>query len=106
MLALITTDFRNWMMQKKIRQIEESQKRKFKEKKVKTYIPSHFAVICQNDEENKITCKTNFFHIVKLSKNTILHNQSEEYLRENLSTYTYCLLCQKKEKSINFLIWF
>ena len=34
--------------------------------------------------------QNNFFHNVKLSKNTILHNQSEEYLRENLSTYTVC----------------
>lgn len=69
MLALITTGFKNWMMQKKIVKLKRAKKKiKRKEKKVKTYIPSHFAVICQNDEENKITCKTNFFHNVKLSK--------------------------------------
>jgi len=35
MLVLITTGFRNWMMQKKIRQIEESKKENLKKRKLK-----------------------------------------------------------------------
>ena len=61
-------------------------------------------MICQNDAENKITCKVNFFHNVKLSKNIILHNQSEEYLRENLSTYTVCYAKKKVNKFFNLVL--